>query len=131
MAQVEIAHQTSGYVLVQVHGEVDLNTRIPLVEAVDQVAADAAAPVVVDLSAVRFFSLGGLDWLAAAVSAFIAHGRRVRVVCPGRGPVWRLICQLRLEGHWPLHHEVPDAVDCLDLPRPVPGAASSSVATSR
>ena len=24
---------------------------------------------------------------------------------------------MRLDGHWPLHHELPDAVDCLNLPR--------------
>ena len=84
MAHVEIAHQPPGYVLVRVHGEVDLNTRIPLVEAVDQVDPDAVAPVVIDLHAVRFLSLGGVDWLAAVLSAFIARGRRVRVVCPDR-----------------------------------------------
>jgi hypothetical protein len=44
----------------------------------------------------------------------------VRVVCLDRGPVWRLIRQLRLDGHWSLHHEVPDAVDGLGLPRVVP-----------
>ena len=120
MAHVEIAHKPPGYVLVRVHGEVDLNTRIPLVEAVDRLDADAVVPVVVDLHAVRFFSLGGVDWLAAAVSAFIARGRPVRVVCPDRGPVWRLVRQLRLDGHWPLHHEVSDAVDSLDLLRRVP-----------
>jgi hypothetical protein len=27
---------------------------------------------------------------------------------------------LRLDGHWPLHHELPDAVDCLNLPRLLP-----------
>jgi anti-anti-sigma regulatory factor len=118
MTQVEIAHQAPGYVLVRVSGEVDLNTRLPLVEVVGQIDADA--PVIVDLSAVRFFSRGGLDWLAAAMSAFVACGRRVRVVCPDRGPAWRLIRQLKLDGHWPLHREVPDAVDFLDLPRLVP-----------
>jgi anti-anti-sigma factor len=123
MAHVEIALQSPGYVLVRVHGEVDLNTRLPLVEAVDQIDADAVVPVVVDLHAVRFFSLGGVDWLAGALSAFIASGRRVRVVCPDRGSVWRLIRQLRLDGHWPLHHEVSDAVDCLDLPRLVPASS--------
>jgi anti-anti-sigma factor len=120
MAHVEIAHQPPGYVLVRVHGEVDLNIHIPLVEAVDHIDADAVVPVVVDLHAVRFFSLAGVDWLAAALSAFIACGRRVRVVCPDRGPVWRLIRQLRLDGHWPLHHEVLDAVDSFDLPPLVP-----------
>jgi anti-anti-sigma factor len=120
MAHLEVAHQSPGYVLVRVHGEVDLNTGIPLVEAVDHIDADAVVPVVVDLHAVRFFSLAGVDWLAAAVSAFIARGRRVRVVCPDRGPVWRLIGQLRLDRHWPLHHGVSDAVDSLDLPRPMP-----------
>jgi anti-anti-sigma regulatory factor len=118
MAHVQIAFRPPGYVLVRVHGEVDLNTRIPLVEAVDQV--DAHAPVVVDLHAVRFFSLGGLDWLEAEVSALIARGRRVRVVCRDRGPVWRLIRPLRLDGHWSLQHEVSDPADCLDLARPVP-----------
>jgi anti-anti-sigma factor len=128
MAHVEIAYQSPGYVLVRVHGEVDLSTHIPLVEAVDHIDAHAIAPVVVDLHAVRFFSLGGVDWLAAALSAFIARGRRVRVVCRDRGPAWRLINQLRLDRHWPLHHEVSDAVDSLDLARPMsasPGAADA------
>jgi hypothetical protein len=97
-----------------------------LVEAVDHLDADAVVPVVVDLHAVRFFSLAGVDWLAAALSTFIARGRRVRVVCPDRGPAWRLIRQLRLDGHWPLHHKVPDAVDHLDLPRLVPASAGAA-----
>jgi anti-anti-sigma regulatory factor len=128
MAHVEVAHQSPGYVLVRVHGEVDLNTHIPLVEAVDHADADASAAVVVDLHSVRFFSLGGGDWLAVALSVFIARGRRVRVVCRDRGPAWRLINQLRLDRHWLLHHEVSDAVDSLDLPRPLPpspGAADA------
>lgn len=131
MAWVEIARQPLGYVLVQVHGEVDLNTRIPLVEAVDQIDADATAPLVVDLHAVRFFSLGGVDWLAAAVSVFTARGRRVRVVCADRGPVWRIIRQLKLDGHWPLHHEVSDAVEFLGLPRLVSAASSPDAPDAR
>jgi anti-anti-sigma regulatory factor len=128
LAHVEVAHQAPGYVLVRVHGEVDLNTHIPLVEAVDHTDADASAAVIVDLHTVRFFSLGGVDWLAVALSAFIARGRRVRVVCRDRGPAWRLINQLRLDRHWPLHNEVSDAVDSLDLPRPMsfsPGATDA------
>ncbi len=128
MAHIEVAHQSPGYVLVRVQGEVDLNTHMPLVEAVDHTDAGAIAPVIVDLRSVRFFSLGGVDWLAAALSALIARGRRVRVVCRDRGPAWRLIDQLRLDRHWPLHHEVSDAVDSLDLPRPMqssPGAADA------
>jgi anti-anti-sigma regulatory factor len=128
LAHVEVAHQAPGYVLVRVHGEVDLNTHIPLVEAVDHTDADASAAVIVDLHPVRFFSLGGVDWLAVALSAFIARGRRVRVVCRDRGPAWRLINQLRLDRHWPLHNEVSDAVDSLDLPRPMsfsPGATDA------
>src|SRR5215213_6828675 len=101
MAHIEVAHQSPGYVLVRVHGEVDLRT-------------------------VRFFSLGGVDWLAAALSALIARGRRVRVVCRDRGPAWRLIDQLRLDRHWPLHHEVSDAVDSLDLPRPMPSSPGAA-----
>ena len=123
MAHVEIAHQPPGHVLLRVYGEVDLNTRplvVEVVEVLDRMAADAAAPVVVDLRAVRFFSLAGLDWLDAAISAFTIRGRRVRVVCPDSGPVWRLIRLLGLDGRWPLHHEVPDAVAGLDLTRVVP-----------
>jgi hypothetical protein len=131
MAHVEVAHQSPGYVLVRVHGEVDLNIHIPLVEAVDHTDADASAAVIVDLHPVRFFSLGGVDWLAAALSAFIARGRPVRVVCPDRGPAWRLIDQLRLDQHWPLHNEVSDAVDSLDLPRPVPSSPVAGEARLR
>ena len=126
MAHVEVAHQPLGYVLVRVHGEVDLNTRVPLVEAVDHADADALAAVIVDLHPVRFFSLGGVDWLAAALSAFITRGCGVRVVCPDRGPAWRLINQLRLDRHWPLHHEVSDAVDSLDLATPMPSSSGAA-----
>ncbi len=126
MAHVEVAHQPPSYVLVRVHGEVDLNTHIPLVEAVDHTDADASEAVIVDLNPVRFFSLGGVDWLAAALSAFIARGRRVRVACRDRGPAWRLINQLRLDRHWPLHKEVSDAVDSLDLPRSMPSSPGSA-----
>jgi anti-sigma B factor antagonist len=110
MAEVEIACRPPGYVLVRVDGEVDLHTRLPLVEAVDRAALDGDGPVVVDLRGVCFFSLAGVDWVEATVSALAARGRTVRVVCAASGPVWRLVRLLGLDQRWPLRHSVSDAV---------------------
>ena len=75
-----------------------------------------ADPVVIDLCGVGFFSLAGVDWLTAVVTALTAAGRPVRVVCARPGHVWRLLGLLGLHRQWTVHHEVRDAVAELHLP---------------
>jgi anti-anti-sigma factor len=116
MVDIEVVQRSDGDVHVRVAGEVDISSRRPLAEALRRAVDDQDGAVVIDLSAVRFFSAAGVDCVDAAVTELGARGRPVRVVCPDPGPVWRLICVLRLQQYWPVHHRVADAVASLDLP---------------
>ena len=116
MVDIEVVQRSDGDVHVRVAGEVDISSRRPLAEALRRAVDDQDGAVVIDLSAVRFFSAAGVDCVDAAVTELGARGRPVRVVCPDPGPVWRLICVLKLQRHWPVHHRVADAVASLDLP---------------
>jgi anti-anti-sigma factor len=116
MVDIEVVQRSDGDVHVRVAGEVDISSRRPLAEALRRAVDDQDGAVVIDLSAVRFFSAAGVDCVDAAVTELGARGRPVRVVCPDPGPVWRLICVLRLQQYWSVHHRVADAVASLDLP---------------
>jgi anti-anti-sigma factor len=96
MVDIEVVQRSDGDVHVRVAGEVDISSRRPLAEALRRAVDDQDGAVVIDLSAVRFFSAAGVDCVDAAVTELGARGRPVRVVCPDPGPVWRLICVLRL-----------------------------------
>jgi len=116
MVDVEIAHRPAGYLLVRVDGDVDIGTRLPAVDAIVRGTADRAAPVVLDLCGVRFFSLAGVDQVDATLLALTDRGRAVRVVCADPGPVWRLVRLLDLQRRWTVHHDVTRAVASLGLP---------------
>lgn len=115
MVDIEIAQRPGGYVHVRVGGEVDISTRAPLAKALDRAIDEHDAAVVIDLSAVRFFSAAGVHCVDAAVAALGHHGRAVRVVCADTGPVRRLVGVLELHRNWQVHRGVADAVASLDL----------------
>jgi anti-anti-sigma factor len=117
MVEVAVTRRPEGYVLVRVDGELDLATRLPVVEALDRAVGDGVLPVVMDLGGVRFFSLAGADRVGDALAALGARGHQVRVVCADPGPVWRLVRLLGLDGRWVVHHQVHHAVADLDLSR--------------
>jgi hypothetical protein len=112
MVEVQVARRPEGYVLVRVAGEIDLGARLPTVQTLS--ADGDTAPVVLDLCGARFFSLAGVDWVDATVTALTARRRAVRVVCAAPGPVWRLVGLLDLQRRWPVYHQVDDAVADLD-----------------
>ena len=116
MGDIEVVQRSDGYVVVRVAGEVDISTRPPLMEALRTAVGSQDRAVVIDLSAVRFFSAAGVHCVDTAVTELGARGRPVRVVCPDPGPVWRLICVLKLHRQWPVHHSIADAVADLGLP---------------
>ena len=116
MVDIEAAQPSDSYVHVRIGGEVDMSTRSQLADALRRAADDHDGAVVIDLSAVRFFSAAGVHCVDTAVAALGARGRPARVVCPERGPVWRLVCVLDLHRHWPVHHCIAEAVADLDIP---------------
>jgi anti-anti-sigma factor len=113
MVEVEVARRPGGYVVVRVGGEVDISARPPLAEALGLAVDDYDAAVVIDLSAVRFFSAAGVQCVDMAVDALGARGRAVRVVCADPSPVWRVVSLLGLQAQWPVHHEMSRAVASL------------------
>jgi anti-sigma B factor antagonist len=105
-----VAPTGAGHVVVEVAGEVDLNSRASLAEELDRAAARAVPAVVVDLSAVSFFCAVGVNILEDAANALAAVGRRLHLVCPQTGAAWRVLTLLGMESEWPVHPTTADAV---------------------
>ncbi|MDQ3988870.1 MAG: STAS domain-containing protein [Actinomycetota bacterium] len=76
-------------VVCTVTGEVDLLTTPLLAAAIWYAVSRCTRTVVVDLTAVRFFSAKGLEVLVQAAKA--AHGQRILAVAPDGGPVAQIL----------------------------------------
>ena len=95
---LEVQRDTDGVrVLLTASGEIDMSTIARLSDALDDAAA-TALDVWVDLNAVEFMDSTGLNTLARAHLALSEHGRRLVVLCPGRGPVRRALAVSGLDG---------------------------------
>jgi anti-sigma B factor antagonist len=116
MGDIEVTQPSGGYVHVRIGGEVDISTRSALDDALRRAIDDHDGAVVIDLSAVRFFSAAGVHCVDATVGALGSRGRPVRVVCPEPGAVSRVVGLLELHRSWPVHHDVASAVASLDRP---------------
>jgi anti-anti-sigma factor len=109
--QAEVScHPGEGYVAVRVVGDVDTGTRLQLAAALDRAVAAGALPVVVDLSAVRFFAAAGVHCVERAVGAIEARGGATHLVCPCPGAAWRVVSLLGLHRQWLVHQDVAGAV---------------------
>lgn len=80
----------NGWQCIAVEGEVDLATVEELEAAIDQIFADDAHPLVVDLRGSSFMDSTGLKALVMANRKFDESGRSFAVAVSG-GPVARLI----------------------------------------
>lgn len=80
----------NGWQCIAVEGEVDLATVEELEAAIDQIFADDAHPLVVDLRESSFMDSTGLKALVMANRKFDESGRSFAVAVSG-GPVARLI----------------------------------------
>jgi anti-anti-sigma factor len=103
-------HCADGYVAVRVTGEVDTETRDRLAAALEQAVAVGTLPLVVDLSAVRYFAAAGVHCVERAVGAIEARGGAAHLVCPQPGAAWRVVSLLGLDREWRIHQDVPAAV---------------------
>ena len=113
MVEVEVARQPEGFVLVRLAGEIDMSHRAEVQKAFDDVLDAGPAAVLVDLCELRFLAVAGVDRIDAAVGELRKRGCAVRVVCPDRGAVWRIVRLLGLDRQWPVHHDVRQAVASL------------------
>jgi hypothetical protein len=69
MVDIEAAQPSDSYVHVRIGGEVDMSTRSQLADALRRAVDDHDGAVVIDLSAVRFFSAAGVHCVDTAVAA--------------------------------------------------------------
>jgi anti-sigma B factor antagonist len=88
--KIQSADLSNGWVSITVEGEVDLATVSELQSAIDDVYANGAKPLVVDLTSTSFMDSTGLKALVLANRRFTEADREFAVAVSG-GPVSRLI----------------------------------------
>jgi anti-sigma B factor antagonist len=71
-------------------GEIDMNTEPELDAAIDQVLSKPLAPIVVDVTDLRFLASCGVEFLARLYNAAHPGGHTVTVLNP-TGPVLRIL----------------------------------------
>ena len=96
-------------VVVRVSGQVDSHTAPDLGEQLAAAFADAAGPVVVDLTAVDFLASVGLSLLVQYHQVGVRQGTPLRVVAPARNPL-RALRATMLDQTLELYPSVPEAL---------------------
>lgn len=84
------AHIVGHRTVLDVAGEVDLQTTPALTAAIDEALAAGAAELWIDLTATQFMDSSGLHVLVAAHRRTEELNRRLAVICPPGRPVRRL-----------------------------------------
>ncbi|MFF3884154.1 anti-sigma factor antagonist [Streptomyces sp. NPDC001914] len=74
-------HQDHGHVVLELHGEIDLLATTEITPLLDEVTADPAPQVVIDLRCVEFFDCSGLRLLYRARRRVLDRGGRLHLVC--------------------------------------------------
>ena len=111
MFQAEVnCRPGDGYVAVRVAGDVDMGTCGELTAALDRALAVGSRSVVLDLSAVQFFSAAGVHCVEHAIGAMQARGGAAHLVCPCPGAAWRVVSLLGVHRQWAVHQDVAHAV---------------------
>jgi anti-sigma B factor antagonist len=100
-------------VVVRVSGQVDSHTAPDLDEQLAAAFADAAGPVVVDLTAVDFLASVGLSLLVRYHQVGVRQGTPLRVVAPARNPL-RALRATMLDQTLELYPSVPEALAAAD-----------------
>lgn len=111
------AREIDGTVVVEVTGEVDLDTAPRLREAI-AVALDEAAdgPCIVDLTAVTYLGSAGLTALVDATREAAARQEPLRIVVDANRPVIRPIEITGLDRVLHLYHSVEEALSASPSP---------------
>ena len=81
--------RSDGYELLAVEGEIDIATAPRMIAALNEVLAEIATPLVVDLSNVVFMDSTGLALLINARRRVVRRGQGFAIVCPP-GPIVRV-----------------------------------------
>lgn len=87
--KIDLAHRDD-WLIVAVHGELDLATVPRLASALEDAAASDAARIVIDLAGVTFIDSTGLRCLIEANATSRGNGDRLRFANP-QGAVQRLL----------------------------------------
>jgi anti-sigma B factor antagonist len=96
--------------VLNVHGEIDLETAPALRETLLPVLERQTGPVVVDLSEVSFMDSTGLHLLVDTLRQLEAQNRRLAIVCREGGHVHRLLALIGLLGTLTVHRSRQSAV---------------------
>jgi anti-sigma B factor antagonist len=98
-----------GSCLLEVHGYVDISTRLKLSTALNEAVTAGERPVVVDLCEVEFIDSTGIGVLLNALRRLTRQRRALRLVCPP-GRVRRVFEVAGLEGTFEFHERVEQAL---------------------
>ena len=100
-----VTHQVVGRrTVLDVGGEIDLDSVAVLATAIDSALADGAAELWIDLTRVRFMDSAGLHVLLETRSRARDLNRRLAIVCPS-GSVRRLFEIAGVEEHLPVYDD--------------------------
>ena len=100
--------QRADRLILELHGELDMATSPQLAEALDELAENGPATVVLDLRGVSFLDSTGLKAIFSARNTTQERGQQLAVT-PGSPQVQRLLSLTRLGEHLTMI-ETPDAV---------------------
>lgn len=116
--------ETSEARLISMAGELDIAARDE-VDAVLTAAAAHGAPLIIDLTALRFIDSSGIHVLVIAQRRASDDGRRLLVV-RGTKPVTRVLALCGLESRVEMHDSLADAIAAAGRPSVrLPSGASS------
>jgi anti-anti-sigma factor len=87
----------AGVTVARIEGDIDFGSAGDLIRDILRALPDAAAGLVLDLSAVRYVDSGGVRGFFELAAHLEVSGRRVALAVPETSPVRRLIKITRLE----------------------------------
>ncbi|MEU6761712.1 STAS domain-containing protein [Streptomyces sp. NPDC046853] len=74
-------YRTQGHLVLEFHGEIDVNAALDMAQALDAHTAHPALSVIIDLSHIEFFDCSGLRLLCRARRRILEHSGELQLVC--------------------------------------------------
>lgn len=108
-APSQAVHTGDGTTVVELHGEIDLVTAIPLAEHLDAVSSGPHPDLVLDLRPVTFIDCAGLGVLCRTRNRVLARDGRLRLVTGSRRFLW-ILRAVGLGGVFEVHPDLSRAL---------------------
>ncbi|MEV8313726.1 STAS domain-containing protein [Streptomyces sp. NPDC059900] len=74
-------YRTQGHLVLEFHGEIDVNAALDMAPALDAHTTHPALSVIIDLSQIEFFDCSGLRLLCRARRRILDHSGELQLVC--------------------------------------------------